>query len=157
VQFHVSESAAVFPDDDRSREPAFSAVGQSRAAAAAKGREQVRVAIDDGRRRRRGRQGDQTEATPDSLHAGTTERVGESVQQDSLPRHLHARRTGAENRPHRVTSPGKLPPIIISPVPELQILLTPACGAYALWQDTVLNSILNIQKAQNLCATFSKK
>ena len=40
----------------------------------------------------------ETQASPDSLHSGAAERVGTSILQDALPRHLHAGGDGAGHR-----------------------------------------------------------
>ena len=54
------------------------------------------------RGRREQQQQLEAETPPDQVHAGAAERVGEVVLEDALPRHLHERRTGHENRAHRI-------------------------------------------------------
>ena len=56
---------------------------------------------------RRGRQADETEATPDALHARTTQRTGAGVREDALPRHLHEGGHRHASRAHRIQSAGQ--------------------------------------------------
>lgn len=41
----------------------------------------------------------QTEEREDDLHSGPARRAGESVRQDSVPRHLHERGGGLKDQP----------------------------------------------------------
>lgn len=49
----------------------------------------------------------ETEAAQDAFHPGAAQRAGAQLRKNPLSWHLHEGRAGAEDRPHRVQSPGK--------------------------------------------------